>query len=243
MKQPELGKKIAELRKAKGLTQEELVEQCKLSVRTLQRIESGEVTPRSYTLKIIFAALDFNFTATLENPNNKSSSSVFAVSTWLEQFYLYVIDLFNFKTNKMKKISILSIATLSVIITMMSVYSESSAQSSPKKKIAQSNKNFIEWFNSGQIDSIVNLYDNDACIEGGCGKEFIKNYYAIASTNYKFHELVTSNIAVKNNEAIETGSWKLKLTKGMFLSGNYKTEWRLVDNKWVIVNEKIMAEE
>ena len=43
MNQPELGRKIVELRKAKGLTQEELVEICNLNVRTLQRIESGEV--------------------------------------------------------------------------------------------------------------------------------------------------------------------------------------------------------
>lgn len=60
MKQPELGKKISELRKAKGLTQEELVEKCNISVRTIQRIESGEVTPRSYTIKTILAALDYN---------------------------------------------------------------------------------------------------------------------------------------------------------------------------------------
>lgn len=60
MKQPELGKKISELRKDKGLTQEELVDKCKISVRTLQRIESGEVTPRSYTVKTILAALDYD---------------------------------------------------------------------------------------------------------------------------------------------------------------------------------------
>ncbi len=58
MKQPELGRKISELRKAKGLTQEELVDRCNISVRTLQRIETGEVTPRSYTIKTILAALD-----------------------------------------------------------------------------------------------------------------------------------------------------------------------------------------
>ncbi|MCR9084758.1 MAG: helix-turn-helix transcriptional regulator, partial [Cyclobacteriaceae bacterium] len=60
MKQPELGKKISELRKAKGLTQEELVEKCNLNVRTIQRIEAGEVTPRSYTVKALFEALDFS---------------------------------------------------------------------------------------------------------------------------------------------------------------------------------------
>ncbi|EZH71793.1 hypothetical protein ATO12_05295 [Aquimarina atlantica] len=60
MKQPELGQKISELRKSKGLTQEELVEQCNISVRTIQRIEAGEVTPRSYTIKTILSALDYN---------------------------------------------------------------------------------------------------------------------------------------------------------------------------------------
>ncbi len=57
MKQPELGHRISELRKAKGLTQEELVEKCNISVRTIQRIETGEVNPRSYTVKTILSAL------------------------------------------------------------------------------------------------------------------------------------------------------------------------------------------
>src|SRR5690606_23856559 len=106
------GKKISELRKAKGLTQEELVEQCKISVRTLQRIEAGEVTPRSYTLRTIFEALNYNLVASLEVENSTSSSSGFVARKRLEQFYLYVIDLFNLKTNTMKKLSILSITTL-----------------------------------------------------------------------------------------------------------------------------------
>lgn len=57
MKQPELGRKILELRKQKGLTQEELVDQCNINVRTIQRIEAGEVTPRSFTLKTILNVL------------------------------------------------------------------------------------------------------------------------------------------------------------------------------------------
>lgn len=60
MKQPELGQKILELRQQKGLTQEDLVEQCNISVRTIQRIEAGEVTPRSYTVKTILNALDYD---------------------------------------------------------------------------------------------------------------------------------------------------------------------------------------
>lgn len=60
MKQPELGYKISELRKSKGFTQEELVEKCNISVRTIQRIEAGEVTPRTYTIKTILSALDYD---------------------------------------------------------------------------------------------------------------------------------------------------------------------------------------
>tara|TARA_B100000809_G_scaffold2651_1_gene3022 strand:+ start:22770 stop:23555 length:786 start_codon:yes stop_codon:yes gene_type:complete len=61
MKQPELGKRIFELRKEKGLTQEELVEQCNINVRTIQRIEAGEVNPRSYTVKIILEVLGVDY--------------------------------------------------------------------------------------------------------------------------------------------------------------------------------------
>jgi transcriptional regulator with XRE-family HTH domain len=61
MEQPQLGLKISELRKQKGLTQEELVDQCNINVRTLQRIESGEVSPRSYTVKTILSALDYDY--------------------------------------------------------------------------------------------------------------------------------------------------------------------------------------
>lgn len=57
MKQPELGRKLLELRKQKGFTQEELVEQCNINVRTIQRIEAGEVMPRSFTLKTILNVL------------------------------------------------------------------------------------------------------------------------------------------------------------------------------------------
>ncbi|MDH6311705.1 transcriptional regulator with XRE-family HTH domain [Parabacteroides sp. PFB2-10] len=70
MKQPELGRKILELRKSKGLTQEELVEKCNINVRTLQRIESGDVNPRCFTVKIIFNALDYDISD--ESLNQKS---------------------------------------------------------------------------------------------------------------------------------------------------------------------------
>ena len=74
MKQPELGRKISELRKLKGLTQEELVEKCNISVRTIQRVEAGEVTPRSYTVKTILAALDYDISQISDNDTSFSES-------------------------------------------------------------------------------------------------------------------------------------------------------------------------
>lgn len=73
LKQPELGKKISELRKAKGITQEELVERCNISVRTIQRIETGEVTPRSYTVRTIFTALDYDLSQIQDDESQQTS--------------------------------------------------------------------------------------------------------------------------------------------------------------------------
>ena len=61
MNQPDLGLKVTELRQAKGFTQELLAEKCEVSARTIQRIESGEVDPRAYTLQCLSDALDFDF--------------------------------------------------------------------------------------------------------------------------------------------------------------------------------------
>ena len=70
MNQPDLGLKIAELRQQKGLTQEKLAEYCEVSARTIQRIESGEVEPRSFTRNSLSNILGFDFGK--ENPSNQS---------------------------------------------------------------------------------------------------------------------------------------------------------------------------
>jgi transcriptional regulator with XRE-family HTH domain len=70
MNQPDLGVKVAELRQQKGLTQEQLAEQCEVSPRTIQRIESGEVDPRAYTLQCLSKALEFDFATEISSNEN-----------------------------------------------------------------------------------------------------------------------------------------------------------------------------
>lgn len=85
MRQPELGKRLTELRQQKSLTQEELVEACNVSVRTIQRIESGEVTPRTSTIKILLSALDADFDSFKNSiEENKSSAYLRSLETWLQ---------------------------------------------------------------------------------------------------------------------------------------------------------------
>jgi transcriptional regulator with XRE-family HTH domain len=63
MKQPELGIKINEIRNLKGITQKELSEACNIDIRTIQRIECGDVTPRTSTLRLIAGALNCEINA------------------------------------------------------------------------------------------------------------------------------------------------------------------------------------
>ena len=56
----EIGKKIKEVRKKKGLSQEELAESSKVNLRTIQRIENDENESRGKTLSLICDVLDIN---------------------------------------------------------------------------------------------------------------------------------------------------------------------------------------
>ena len=89
MKQPDLGRKLSSLRQEKNMTQEELVEACNVSVRTIQRIESGEVTPRVSTIKIIIAALGEDLDFLFQVPNqNKTTNNLQSTETWLQMAWI-----------------------------------------------------------------------------------------------------------------------------------------------------------
>jgi uncharacterized Tic20 family protein len=64
-----IAKKIIHHRKLKGVTQETLAEVTGLNVRTIQRIEAGEVDPRLHTLKSIADALQVNLEELLPEPS------------------------------------------------------------------------------------------------------------------------------------------------------------------------------
>lgn len=69
-----IGKKISEIRKQKGITQEELSEQSKINLRTLQRIEKDETEPRGNTLNGICTALGINIEDILDYGKTEDNS-------------------------------------------------------------------------------------------------------------------------------------------------------------------------
>ncbi|REE24431.1 putative Tic20 family protein [Winogradskyella pacifica] len=56
----EIGEKIKEARKMKGLSQEELADLAKINLRTIQRIETNQNEPRGKTLNLICKVLEIN---------------------------------------------------------------------------------------------------------------------------------------------------------------------------------------
>ena len=122
----DFGKKLIEVRNSKGLTQDEVAEKCNVTVRTIQRIESGTVKPRAFTMKIISEVLGFDF---FETSNTGYDVDINVKNSNRKDLLFLIIDLFNLKTNAMKKISILATSSLMIGLAVFIFVSESKAQS------------------------------------------------------------------------------------------------------------------
>ncbi|MFO7656682.1 MAG: helix-turn-helix domain-containing protein [Bacteroidales bacterium] len=193
MNQPEFGNKLAEIRKAKGLTQSELAEKCDVSYRTIQRIETGKVTPRGFTIKTLSAALDFDFLKVFSDNSSKvedtDSQRFITVQKIIEQ----VIDLFNLKTNAMKKLSILTVIFGLIGLGLFTV---------TNKVVAQGNSKFIDF---GVMDTISEITKKEAIREIKMIKrkarfhteciDIIKTYAEKSNTNYDTYLLLSKLVA------------------------------------------------
>ena len=116
MNQPDLGLKISELRQQKGFTQEKLAELCEVSPRTIQRIESGEVDPRAYTLHCLGNALEFDF-----GEDNTSNENLWLTVLHLSSIFCILIVpllLWSWKKNQSYKIDKHGRLVLNFQITM-----------------------------------------------------------------------------------------------------------------------------
>jgi uncharacterized Tic20 family protein len=86
-----IAKKIIHFRKQKGITQEALSEVTGLNVRTIQRIESGEVDPRLYTLRSIADALGVNLEELLPEPTQHELNQIAVLHITPIAFFFFPI--------------------------------------------------------------------------------------------------------------------------------------------------------
>ena len=117
MNQPDLGLKVTELRQNKGFTQEQLAEKCEVSPRTIQRIESGEVDPRAYTLQCLSEALEFDFME--DNTRNENLWLVLMHLSSIIPLLIAPLLIWTWKKNRSYKIDKQGHAVLNFQITML----------------------------------------------------------------------------------------------------------------------------
>lgn len=95
----EYGRRIKEMRIKRGLSQEELAELSKVNLRTIQRIENNETSPRGKTLKLIYEALELE---PIESPKTTINKYMIWASvltllivagsflSWIRRFKMYL---------------------------------------------------------------------------------------------------------------------------------------------------------
>ncbi len=89
-----LAEKIRTHRASKGLTQEELAAKTKVTSRTIQRIENGEVIPRLYTLHAMAAALEVNAEDLIRlrpSAENNTQEHIWLPLVHVSAYFLFII--------------------------------------------------------------------------------------------------------------------------------------------------------
>ncbi len=97
IKNKELAERLVYQRKLKGLSQEQLAMQTRITVRTIQRLEKGQVTPHLRTVKLLAAALDVEVgdILQLDNPSNEECHTKWLLLLHSSPFIGFVVPLLN----------------------------------------------------------------------------------------------------------------------------------------------------
>ncbi|WP_417437065.1 DUF4870 domain-containing protein [Idiomarina abyssalis] len=97
MKNTKFAERLTYQRKLKGLSQEQLAESTRVTVRTIQRLEKGEVTPHLRTVKLLAAALELDVDDLLEldDPRNENIQTKWLLLMHSSPFIGFVVPFLN----------------------------------------------------------------------------------------------------------------------------------------------------
>lgn len=215
MKNYDFGDKLIQARQARGWTQMDLAEKSNISLRTIQRIESGQVNPRAYTLKQLSEIMGLEFSEILVNSGDSKSTnphSGFSLSKFL---LWHISDLFNLKTKTMKKVAILTSITIITAISLFSIINDSKAQTSERTDYIKTNsRGIIYLIPRGQKTLLSNMKDtadirvDSDLIQEYKGKIYLnKNYIgkAIEGDTVKYNQ---GNLEIVVSYYLQTSSYR-----------------------------------
>lgn len=150
MKQPDFGKELTRIRNLKGITQEELASKSNVTIRTIQRIESGVVNPRSYTVKAIGEILGYDFLSD-ESLRDESNGNAESTQNGLVSGLVYREHKTS-KINIMARVFLFLCLIISAVSLDMMTQSKAKPDSTPKSNgnhviiyTSQSNKATVEY--------------------------------------------------------------------------------------------------
>lgn len=168
MKYYDFGKELIKARQAKGWTQMDLAEETNISLRTIQRIESGQANPRAYTLKQLSEIIGLDFSEMLENSGDRNSIMPHSDFKLPKLILWHITDLFNLKTKTMKKVTVLTIIFSAILFGLFSLTFESEAQDLDKidySKFMKLGEGGVTYFlPKGEKTYISNVKDTADCV-------------------------------------------------------------------------------
>ncbi len=201
MKENDFGNKLIQARQAKGWTQMDLAEKSHISLRTIQRVESGQVNPRAFTVKQLSEIIGLDFFEILENSGDSKTKIRHSDFNVLKYILWHITDLFNLKTNTMKKVTILSSIMIITVISLFSVITDSNAQDvrgfDRKDYIQTNSRGIIYLIPRGQKTVLSNMKDT---ADLRVANDLIQEYKGSIFLNNTFMGRVLEGDTVKYNE-------------------------------------------
>lgn len=218
MKNYDFGDKLIQARQAKGWTQMDLAEKSNISLRTIQRIESGQVNPRAYTLKQLSEIVGLDFSEMLENSGDSKSKNPHSSFNLSKLILWHISDLFNLKTNTMKKMTILSSITIITAISLFSIITDSKAQTNVASDrtdyIETNSRGIIYLIPRGQKTVLANMKDTaDLRVDSDLIQEYKGNIYlnknfigrALEGDTVKYSQ---GNLEIVDSYYLQTSSYR-----------------------------------
>ena len=144
------GNKIIEARLSKNLTQENLAEITNISIRTIQRIEKNETTPRKSTIKVLNEKLNLNLSEENLEINKLNVLSILKKVIYFILSNILIITIYgyftvdNFLTNFKTKFAAL---LLSIFISWFIV--RQTSELSGRVRLLRFELSLILWFMYG----------------------------------------------------------------------------------------------